>query len=591
MLERITIRRFKRFEDVTIELGEAVVLIGPNNSGKTSVLQALALWDLGVRRWLEKRGTGRVPRDRSGVTIARADLVSLPLPEVKLLWKDLHVREGFKEGGKSKTRNIRIEIEVEGTSAGQTWRCGLEFDYGTSESLYCRPLGWASGKRAASPPIPDAVQHVRVAYLPPMSGLAASEFRLDPGAVQVRLGEGRTAEVLRNLCHALREDPEHGEARWEELTGRVRELFGVELEPPVYVRERGELTMAYRERGSRAVFDISASGRGLQQITLLMAYLLANPGSVLLLDEPDAHLEILRQKQVYAMLTEVAADSQSQVIAGSHSEVILNEAAQRDVVVALVGEPHRIDRRVSQVYKALAGIGWQDYYQAETTGWVLYLEGSTDLAILRELAAILDHPAARILDRPFAHSVGNQPKKAEEHFFGLREAKPDLVGLVILDRLESVPPPNPQLPLLSWRRREIENYLCFPEVLEAYAASLARETAPGPLFEAPESERFVSVMRECIADRAPRAALRDPGDRFWFDTKVTDDFLDPVFEEFFRRLAIPNRMRKGGYHRLARFVARDRIDPEVASVLDRIVEVAAKARPAGGESPTGGSDA
>ena len=584
MLDRIVIRRFKRFEEVEIELGESVVLIGPNNSGKTSVLQALALWDLGVRRWLEKRGTGPVPRDRSGVTISRADLVSLPLPEVKLMWKDLHVREGVKENGKSKTRNIRIEIEVAGTTAGEEWSCGLEFDYGTSESIYCRPLGWAGGKTTERAPIPEAAAAVRVAYLPPMSGLAASEFRLDPGAVQVRLGEGRTAEVLRNLCFALREDTQHGEERWGELVDRVRELFGVELLEPVYVKERGELTMSYRELGARTVFDISASGRGLQQITLLMAYLLLNPGAVLLLDEPDAHLEILRQKQVYTMLTEVASRSGSQMIAGSHSEVILNEAAGRDVVVALVGTPHRIDRNVSQVYKALARIGYQDYYQAETTGWVLYLEGSTDLAILREFASILDHPAREALERPFTHYVGNQPKAAEDHFFALKEAKPDLVGLVILDRLDKEPPPNPHLPLLTWARREIENYLCFPEVLEAYAASLARESVPGPLFEEPESERYVGVMRRCIEGRVPPAALENADDPFWTNTKATDDYLDLVFDEFFGRLGIPNRMRKGGYHRLARFVPRERIDPEIVAKLDRIVEVAGRANPASGAS-------
>ncbi len=55
MLTSIRIRNFKRFDDVDIELGKAVVFIGPNNSGKTTVLQALALWDIGIRRWNEKR--------------------------------------------------------------------------------------------------------------------------------------------------------------------------------------------------------------------------------------------------------------------------------------------------------------------------------------------------------------------------------------------------------------------------------------------------------------------------------------------------------------------------------------------------------
>jgi predicted ATP-dependent endonuclease of OLD family len=51
MLDRLILRNFKRFADVTNELGQAVVFVGPNNAGKTSALQALALWELGVRRW------------------------------------------------------------------------------------------------------------------------------------------------------------------------------------------------------------------------------------------------------------------------------------------------------------------------------------------------------------------------------------------------------------------------------------------------------------------------------------------------------------------------------------------------------------
>ena len=45
MLTNLTIRNFKRFGSVDVELGSPVVFIGPNNSGKTSAMQALALWD------------------------------------------------------------------------------------------------------------------------------------------------------------------------------------------------------------------------------------------------------------------------------------------------------------------------------------------------------------------------------------------------------------------------------------------------------------------------------------------------------------------------------------------------------------------
>jgi len=55
MLTKLTVRNFKRFGEIEIELDNPVVFIGPNNSGKTSALQALALWQVGVNRWNEKR--------------------------------------------------------------------------------------------------------------------------------------------------------------------------------------------------------------------------------------------------------------------------------------------------------------------------------------------------------------------------------------------------------------------------------------------------------------------------------------------------------------------------------------------------------
>lgn len=93
MLTRLRVRNFKRFDDVDIELDKVVVLIGPNNSGKTTALQALALWDIGVRRWNEKRKGKTSPEKRPGVTINRRDLISTPVPDANLLWHDLNVRK------------------------------------------------------------------------------------------------------------------------------------------------------------------------------------------------------------------------------------------------------------------------------------------------------------------------------------------------------------------------------------------------------------------------------------------------------------------------------------------------------------------
>lgn len=563
MLTKLTVRNFKQFEDVTVELDNVVVFVGPNDSGKTTALQALALWELGLRRWQERSG-GRSTRQR-GVSINRLDLLSVPVAHSNLLWRGLQTREGTNKNGKSGTANIRVEIIVDGVSQlGDEWRCGLEFDYVNRESFYCRPLRVANSDERML--IPEAAGRERVAFLPPMSGLSATEPMLQPGRVNVLLGEGRTAEVLRNLCLNVFEESRES---WDHvLVPRMEQIFGATIQPPKHNAERGEIMVSYKDaRITSHQLDLSSSGRGFQQTLLLTAYMLLHPDSVILLDEPDAHLEILRQRQIYQAISETAQLQGSQLIIATHSEVVLNEAADRHMVTAFVGAPHRIDGRASQVLKALSAIGYEQYIQAEQTGWVLYLEGSTDLAILQAFARKLHHPAETVLERPFVHYVGNQPRQAEEHFWGLREARSSLRGFALFDRLNLPDSFRADSPLSAhtWVRREIENYFCSPEILERWA-----ESAPdGPLL----SSYMVNAIEE-VESALRTVNLGSPWDG---DLNVSEQFLPPVFMAFYEKLGKFNTMSKSDYHTLVNYIEPSEIDPEVTAVLDAIADVAASA--------------
>ena len=566
MLTKLICRNFKYFDDVEIELGNPVVFIGPNNSGKTTALQALALWEIGLKRWNEKRKGKTNPEKRSGVVINRLNLISVPVPEARLLWRHLQVRD---------PKNVRIDIIVEGVTNGKNWKCGLEYDYTNHESFYCRPLriSESDGKVTERMAIPDEAENLSVAYLPPMSGLASNETRLDQGAVNVRIGEGRTAEVLRNLCYQVSEDTE--KSNWETICEKISTLFGVQLDEPIYITERGEITMTYKDE-SGTTLDLSSSGRGLQQTLLLLAYIAAHPGAILLLDEPDAHLEILRQRQIYHELTELTREHNSQIIAASHSEVILNEAAERDVVIAFLGTPHRIDDRGSQLLKSLRVIGFEQYYQAEQKGWVLFLEGATDLAILKAFAEKIDHDVQSILEDVYVWYVGNQPQKAREHFYGLYEANPDLVGFCLFDRISTEYVMQPELSEHVWKRREIENYIVFnKQLLIDWACNEGSKHLGGYLF----SEHSMSIMEECITEIEKARETLGQESPWSADTKVSTEFLDPLFDLFFKKLDLPNLMQKTNYHTLVKYVPKDQIDTEVTEVLDAILEVANKAKP------------
>ena len=560
MLTRMTVRNFKQFDDVTIELGDVVVFVGPNDSGKTTALQAIALWDLGLRRWRDR--WGMVSGDdlrRPGVSINRQDLLAVPVRNANLLWRGLRTRG---------TSNVRIDIIVEGVSAnGKYWVCGLEFDYANPELFYCRPLRTTNKPDSDRMPIPSESFEKSVVFLPPMSGLSSSEVMLQPGAVNVLLGEGRTAEVIRNLCYEVFRRQGN---LWDDILVRqMKEVFGADILAPQYNRERGEITLRYKDAYMPNLeLDLSSSGRGFQQTLLLTAYMLLHPNSVILFDEPDAHLEILRQREIYQSITETADHQKSQIVIATHSEVILNEAAGRHSVTAFVGTPHRIDRS-SQVSKALSEIGFEHYMQANLTGWVLYLEGSTDLSILRAFARRLNHPVQKCLERPYVQYVGNQPMQARRHFWGLREACPDLLGYALFDRLNLPDEGSHILAEHSWRRTEIENYFCTPEVLTRWSQ------AEFPLFQ--------SFMAESVTEVETALRLLERDSPWEGNLKVSDEFLPPLFREYYGKAGTVVGMPKSDYHFLIEHIEPDEIDPEVIGVLDAILDVANKAKPRSGQ--------
>ena len=188
----------------------------------------------------------------------------------------------------------------------------------------------------------------------------------------------------------------------------------------------------------------------------------------------------------------------------------------------------------------------------------------------------LGHPAATALERPFVHYLTtNLPTRAREHFFGLQEAKSDLVGFALFDRIEK--PLATGTPLIEsmWQKREMENYLCSEQVLLAYA----RHDQPDDLFGQAEAARREQVMRECILEVT--AALQTLGrpNPWSADVKASDDFLTPLFDRYFQKLGLPNLLRKTDYYVLADLVPKEQVDPEIVAKLDELVAVAERAKP------------
>ena len=115
MIRSVRLGSFKRFRDQAFELHDSIVLAGPNNAGKSTLLQAVATWKFGLDHWLAQREGGSKGVKRTGVALTRRDFTAVPIREMNLLWKDRVV-----SGGEGPGASRLLEIVVEGHSTTRT---------------------------------------------------------------------------------------------------------------------------------------------------------------------------------------------------------------------------------------------------------------------------------------------------------------------------------------------------------------------------------------------------------------------------------------------------------------------------------------
>lgn len=586
-LHFLEVENFKRFgEKQRIRLDHPTVLIGPNNCGKTTAIQALALWSQAVRTWYENKGKAP-PRERTSTSINRLSIVAVPVQRTRYFWTNTNVRRG--------NQDIHLVIRVGVLHENRVKPVAMRFRNQGDELVYCTP----DEATLQQPRLIEHAARLRVELLYPMSGLETEEPVLQPGRLDVLLGQGQTAQVLRNLCLLVQKDAPKD---WKRIAQLMERLFQVSLSDP---REtaRGSIELKYRQEGVRDPLDISLAGRGFQQMLLLLAYLYSHRGSVLLVDEPDAHLEILRQKQVYVLLRELATENDSQIILVTHSEVLLDEALDHNLTLLLDGRAEDLTAK-QHIRSALQHYGTDAYVRARQCGHVLYLEGRTDLEILRALARRLGHAAGPGLDEgintyyvrdnfPTATADSDMARversfgmSAREHFFALRPLIASLRGLAILDgdRGQKDDQNEGGLGIIHWRRYEGENYFVTPQVLKRHAMRAYEASTLFSQFETEIQDVLDALVLEQVfsgnaSDFSTWKTLDGEAERIVWEARTERVKLSTFAEEFFRRLARraggPMLLRKGELHRLLELVEPEQIDREVIDKLDLVANLLA----------------
>jgi hypothetical protein len=122
---------------------------------------------------------------------------------------------------------------------------------------------------------------------------------------------------------------------------------------------------------------------------------------------------------------------------------------------------------------------------------------------------------------------------------------------------------NKPIEVLCWTKREIENYFARPNILKRFAMSLAIEHKK-------DVSQFEKIMDNVIMNNTLPRRLNNLEDIWWSEGKLTDDWLDLIFPEFYELVKLSPIFRKGSYFQLIRLLKKEEIDAEIISALDKI---------------------
>ena len=538
-ITRVTIKNFKCFSEEIFEIEDNIIVAGPNNAGKTTLLQAIATWHLALTRWRELGGYKQTP-------IARQTFYSVPLREFDMLWHNRRNSVG----------HIEITVRVGNVDVP------IEIISDTTEQVFVRPK-----KDVKREWLKDPNNTPPTVFVPAITGLSTEEPEYKQPKIDQLLGQGKPGDVLRNLLAQANED----QGVWASLTQTIRDIFNYELKTPDTTG--ANIIAEYQPIGAKERYDIASAGSGFQQVLMLLTFLNTRQGSVLLLDEPDAHLHVILQDSIYNELRSAARKSGSQLIIATHSEVVIKAAEPKDVY-ALLGSPKKLasNNEQNSLIRSLSILDNNEIVSARDKRRVIYVEGPTDMNILRAWARVLDHPIKDYLQQAFWRPVvfetrGRKPGiKAEDHFKALLLAENDLRGVQIIDRdgnegiRDSRMSHDDKLLNLCWSRYEIESYLVHPESLARFIAK-----AVGPDTLLANADELRKEMREHL----PGLVVDDPLGKHdhLFSTKARTVILPPIL----KKAGLVN-FSYTNYDGIAEIMKQAEIHPEITGKLDAMAK-------------------
>lgn len=496
MIRNINLRRFKCFENHNTDISSdgVKILAGENNSGKSTLLQSLAVWHFAILALKQEKGDVAVIKpSKNGFGVSLNNFPAVNLPDFKHMWYNNKSRY---KGEDQYSLSISVDWEYHD---GNTYNVKLSFQL-KEDRIFVR---------VDKSTIDSCDVLPKIMYLPSIAGIDADE-KFAPTAIQNRMrGRGLAGSVLRNVLldlnmrskeylEELKSSTDYSkkyieELRknhpWEKLQSKLQDRFGMKIEMDEYNEAYHATVQAYRRSYKRresgayqkvgSKRDLMNEGTGVLQWICVFAHAVDPQTDVLLLDEPDAHLHGNLQTRIVGELERLIRADRKQILISTHSTKILKKISPNNVV-SLAGKNATELSNSNKLIKLIKNLGGDVdrgmiAQRIEEKRKVLFVEGITDEEMIIELAKKMGKSISNVA---IIHST--EPHKNRKKIIDFfKEYYPEIQAISLRDRDEydlnnicketlrdkGVRSDNRTFMPRTLRRRTVENYALVPECI------------------------------------------------------------------------------------------------------------------------------
>lgn len=451
MIDVIKLENYRCFEKTKIRVKELAVFVGKNNAGKSSLVEALRLVALAIRK-STKTVYKEVPKEFGLGLRARGykldvDKLKIDLRGIVYLYED-------------KIAKIMVSLDS-----------GINIHiYLTSDYAYAC-LFDSQNHNITSKNNPKLAEIEQVDILPQLGLIKENEKKLTRETVEgdkdsYLFSRHFRNEILLYKDMFWKEFVKLSESTWNEL--KIKDI-----EYNFYEDDNIKLYIS----DSKFLAELGLMGSGLQMWLQIMWFLVrSQDATTIILDEPDVYMHPDLQRKLIRLIKK----RYPQVIIATHSVEIIGEVEPGNIIT--------IDKKKRQmsyandmkaVQEIVDNIGAINNLSLTRIGNMrkcVFVEGG-DLKILAKFADIL-YP-------DYTESLNNLPSISLGGFNNLKEAfgasrlfyeetKDSIKCIAILDSdyfpdemlaEQAEAAKNNKLNLHIWKRKEIENYLLEPPVL------------------------------------------------------------------------------------------------------------------------------